>query len=217
MENVLNVESRASKHVIRPNQLRQKGFIPGVIYGKGIESVPIKVGKYDLMRSLDKFGQVFEVKIDGKKRRLVNLEKVQKDPLGKETLHVAFHELKRGEETAVSLPIQVVGESPGDKQGGVITQPLKEVEVTGMPQNMPEAIEVDISQLGLNESIQLKDIQPPQNMKFDENLLEETVVNCAPPSRSNLASTGGEASSEESSSTEEGDSNESNDSAEQES
>ena len=181
MYELLKVTTRDSKQTGRPNQMRRSGLIPGVIFGKGINSVSIKVTEKDLMKCLANCGQILEVELDNKVKHLVNLFEVQKDAFSKHILHVSFHKLEQGKKTTVSVPIVLIGTAAGVKDGGVVVQPMKEVELTALPQDIPEALEVDISGLTLEAPIHLNDVKPPKGTEFSKDDLEQIVASCSLP------------------------------------
>ncbi len=162
--------------------LRKKGYVPGVIYGKGLESLPIMVPGNKLHKFLESSGRVFEVQVGGDQTYLVNLDNIQWDHLGNQALHVAFHKLEAGKKTRVTLPIHYVGVSKGHKlEGGIIHQSYNEIEVEGLPKDMPDFIEVDISDLDINSSLHLSDIHPPQGCSWYGLEPEVVLVSCQPP------------------------------------
>lgn len=177
----LITENRSVEKSASVKALRKSGFVPGVIYGKETESLPIKVPANKLHKFLEGSGRVFEVEVAGGGTHLVNLDNIQWDHLGNHALHVAFHKLKAGQKTRVTLPIHWIGESKGHRlEGGVIHQAYNEIEIEGLPKDIPDSIEVDITELGINEAIHLSDLTPPKNCKWmeDESIV---LVSCQPP------------------------------------
>ncbi|MFW5887438.1 MAG: 50S ribosomal protein L25 [Bacteriovoracia bacterium] len=184
MYEVLNVLSREPKHVTKPHVMRENGFIPGVVYGGSRGSVPVKIHFQELFRLLQNTNtNLLELKLDGQKKILVNMEDVQRDPIGTKILHVTFHKLKRGQETTITLPFNFVGEAKGVEAGGVVLTQLNEFPVVGIPGDMPEDIEVDISNLDINENITLAQVKLSAKLRFDTDNLEQAIVTCSPPKK----------------------------------
>lgn len=176
----LQTEMRDSQRKVSLKSLRSQGIIPGVIYGKGMESLTIQVPMNKLNKFLHTAGRVFEVEVVGNKTYLVNLDDIQYDHLGNHPLHVALHKLEAGQKTRVTIPIHYLGDAKGHRlSGGVVHQAYHEIEVEGLPKDIPQYIEVDISELDLNSSIHLSDINCPAGIKFMEEG-EIVLVSCHP-------------------------------------
>lgn len=178
----LTTESRQLNRDHSTKILRKKGYVPGIIYGKGLESLPIMVPGSKLHKFLESSGRVFEVQVSKGQTFLVNLDNIQWDHMGNQALHVAFHKLEAGVKTRVTIPIHFVGESKGHKlEGGVIHQAYSEIEVEGLPKDMPEYIEIDISDLDVNSAIHLSEINPPQGCSWYGVDPEIVLISCQPP------------------------------------
>ncbi|OUR96852.1 hypothetical protein A9Q84_10975 [Halobacteriovorax marinus] len=160
--------------------LRKEGYVPGVVYGKGMESVNFKVQSNSVDKFLSHSGKVFEIDVAGKGKHLVSLDNVQWDSMGDHMLHISFHKISANEKTTVTLPIHFEGTCAGSKAGGIVQHVLNEVEVKGMPGDMPEFITVDISELDIHGHFALKDIQAPKGLEWAHDV-EANVVSCHPP------------------------------------
>lgn len=156
---------------------RKNGRIPAVFFGPQIESVPVYVDLTDFNRVFDANGKIFEIKVGGKKK-LVNTKTVQWDPQRKFIWHIDFYALKKGVETTVKVPVTIVGEAAGQKEGGNVQQRIKTLEVTGTPMNIPEEIEVDVSALNIGDNLHVSDLKLPKELKIetDEGITLATVV-----------------------------------------
>lgn len=180
MYDLLHVEMRDTEG-LKPFQLRKNGNIPGVVFGKGMDSVPVKFDTNEFRKILVHGVKVFEVEIEGQGKHLVNLESVQRDPVSHKVLHVNFHKLNKNQATTVLVPIRLVGDAPGMKEGGVMRQLLDEVNVVGLPHKIPEHIDVDVAGLNLNEHINVSDVKLAAGLSFSEADLEKGIVNCTVP------------------------------------
>ena len=104
----------------------------------------------------------------------------QYDPLKNQITHIDFLAINMTEERTVEVPVQLVGEAVGAKEGGVVEQPLFNLEVTATPDNIPEVIEVDITELNINDSYSVSDIKVSGDFTI-ENEPEDSIVTVVPP------------------------------------
>lgn len=167
---------------INNRDVRKKGMIPAVIFGKEANpSLAIQLPANKLHKFLASAGRVFELEVKGGETHLVNLDHLQWDALGNRVLHASFHKLKKGQKTRVSLQITLVGEAKGLKDGGVVAPVISEVEIEALPKDIPASLEVDISELGVDETLSLKDIKLPSALTLLETDLEKVIVSCQRP------------------------------------
>lgn len=179
MYQCLKVENRQHRDQAKPKALRKEGWIPGVIFGKEIKSVSMQVKETDLKKFLQGSGSVFEIEVGGTKH-LCNLDHLQKDALGQKYVHVSFHKLKANQKTTVNVPIHYVGDAPGVKAGGVLNLMYDSLDVKGLPKDIPEFIEVDLSTIEMNESFHLSSVTCPPGCEW--TIDEETnLVSCHAP------------------------------------
>ncbi|MCG3086679.1 50S ribosomal protein L25/general stress protein Ctc [Sporosarcina cyprini] len=162
-------------------KLRKDGFIPSVVYGYQIESMPIAVKERDLMSTLREVGRngVLKINVDGKDLNVV-LGDYQEDALKGEIYHADFLAINMTEELEVNVTVHLVGESPGEKEGGVLQQPIREVTIKVKPSDIPESFDVDISNLQIGESITVKEIRESSNFELLNDDEEALVVISAP-------------------------------------
>ncbi len=140
--------------------LRKLNYIPGIIYGPGEKDVPISVKKnefYKIYRKTIGEMALFELDVDGEKFLTVIKER-QIHPVTREVLHIDFLHLHQGVPITVSVPIKFLGESKGVKQGGILEVHHRALDITCLPKDIPEDIEVDVSDLGIGRSIRLSDL-----------------------------------------------------------
>jgi large subunit ribosomal protein L25 len=160
--------------------LRKEGYVPGVVYGKGMESVNFQVNSLSMKKFLSHSGKVFEVEVAGSGKHLVSLDNIQWDHMGDKMMHVAFHKIAANEKTTVTLPIHFEGTAVGTKSGGIVQHVMNEVEVKGLPKDMPEYITVDVSEIDIHGHLCLKDIPAPKGLEWAHDV-EANVVSCHPP------------------------------------
>jgi large subunit ribosomal protein L25 len=182
MERTLKVEVRdgTGKGVAR--KIRATGLVPGVVYGRGADPVLISVEARELFHTLHTdagMNVLVELRVDGDKVLAMPRE-VQRDFIRGEFKHVDFIRIARDEKIAVEVPIQIVGESHGVKEGGVIEHHLWNLHVEAFPQDVPTSIEADISELGLNVSLKVSQLTLASTLTVLTDP-EETVVSVVPP------------------------------------
>lgn len=161
---------------------RAEGRVPGVIYGKGLETRSIEFQR----KALEKFlatarrGTVI-VKMtvqdgaDGKESYAV-LKEVQTHPLTDRITHVDFYEVALGRKFRVEVPLRVKGKAPGIEMGGVLDVVTRSLEVECTPDQVPEFLELDVSSLGIGQSLHLADIRFPEGVVPTEKDLRITLA-----------------------------------------
>jgi len=164
-------------------KLRAAHLIPGVIYGHNREPLALSMNGRDLDRLLDRIAAettVVELTIDGTMSRTL-IREIQRHPFKREVLHIDFLELVAGEKVAVDLPIVLVGTPAGVRDsGGILDQILREISIEVDPAHMPTHIEVDVSQLGINDSLHVSDLKVPEGIEVLVDA-EATVCVVSPP------------------------------------
>lgn len=182
MEVQLKAERRegAGKGVAR--KLRATGRVPAVLYGPALDPVSLSVEAKHLWHALhtDAGANVLiNLAVDGDEFLTMPRE-VQRDILRGTLLHVDFLQIRKDVAIQVDVPIHLVGESKGVKEGGVVEHHLWELRVECLPTDVPESIEADISALEIGDSLQVSVLKVPQ----DVTVLtpeEETIVSVVPP------------------------------------
>jgi large subunit ribosomal protein L25 len=130
--------------------LRRQGITPAHLYGHGVKSVALQCETEALEDMLAQAGttRMLRLTVDGKQARSVFIREVQKDPLGKELLHVDFYQVRLTEKMAVEVPIVLVGEAPALKtKGRMLQHGLTNLHIEALPDKIPPQIEVDIGGL----------------------------------------------------------------------
>ena len=143
-------------------QLRKAGYIPANVFGSKTKSKALTLDKNEFLKVYQQTGEtsLISLQIEGEKSlRKVLISSLHLHPVTSEILHVDLHQVDLKSKTTAFVPIEVVGESPAVKAGGVVVTLLKEVEVEALPTDLPEKIEVDISSLTeIGSSILIKDL-----------------------------------------------------------
>lgn len=153
--------------------LRDKGFIPAVIYADGKDALSLKLSHRQLVQLVHQHrieGVIINLNIkDDKKHksRPCLIKEIQHDPVHGEIVHVDFNQISLTKEIKVNVPIVAKGEPVGVKlEGGSLEHALWEIEVECLPVNIPKDIEIDVSLLKLGESIHVRDITVPTGVKI---------------------------------------------------
>jgi len=157
-------------------ELRNKGFIPGIIYGNGQEGIKISFNARNYTREYKKtIGEVafFDINVDGKTYKTFIKEK-QIHPLTREIVHIDFLELHKGRSLTIEVPINFIGEALGIKEGGVLEIIQRTVQVTCLPKDIPDEIRVDISKLNIGDSIHFRDIDVSKDI--ETNFSDDTTI-----------------------------------------
>ena len=152
---VLNRTELRSKSV---RALRKKGFIPGVLYYAGEENVNISIEKSVLFHAMQSGQRIFEVDQEGDSQYTM-IKQLQYHPVTDEVIHIDLMRVRRSEKITISVPLVLIGESIGVKEGGVLSQSLNQVEISCFPTDVPEQIELNIEELELNSAKNVGDLE----------------------------------------------------------
>jgi large subunit ribosomal protein L25 len=170
-----------SRHVRR---LRKQGFVPGVLYGKG-HSRAILVGARDLRAALtgpSGLHAIVDVVIEGQRTpHHAVLKEYQQSSIKGTITHVDFHEVRLDQPIHASIAVQFVGESPGVKQGGVLQQVTRELNIEALPTEIPEHIEVSLEALEVGGAIRLEDVPAIEGVTFLDDPHETVLASCTIP------------------------------------
>jgi large subunit ribosomal protein L25 len=160
-------------------RLRRDGFVPGVLYGRGKKPHAFAVPERELRAALTTSAglhAILDVVLDGQKTAHPSvLKEYQQDPLRGKITHVDFHEVRLDQPIQATVVVQLVGESPGAKEGGVLTQVTRELNVEALPGSIPEHLDADVSSLGIGDALRLADLQAPEGVTLLDDP-EETVL-----------------------------------------
>jgi large subunit ribosomal protein L25 len=165
-------------------RLRQKGQIPAVLYGPGTDSVLLSVNISDIDRILKKgrIGQVLlnlVIPNNGETtNKTVMVKELQLHPVSRNYLHMDFYEVAMDRKIMVNVPVVTTGKAKGVEIGGILQIIRRELEVQCLPLNVPDSIEIDITDLDIGDSIHVGDISRQNDVEFldDENFTVVTIV-----------------------------------------
>jgi large subunit ribosomal protein L25 len=182
MEATLEAVKRDGRGKNEANRLRTSGKIPAVVYGtrkegKAPQGVAVSVDPKAVLKILHSdsgANTLINLKLAGSESRVM-VKEYQLDPITHALLHADFYQLAMDKAITVTVPIQLKGEPKGVKlQGGIVDFVSREIEIECLPTDIPENIEVDISELTLNEAIRVRDLT--QNPKWTAITEPETMI-----------------------------------------
>ena len=161
----LNVSVREGKGTSFARKLRLENKVPAVLYHSGLEGTSLSIEKNELYKAL-KTGQfIFEINI-GDKDQFVLLKEVQYHPVTDEIIHVDFQQVKEDQKISLEVPLRTEGEASGVKLGGILVQLVNVVTINCKPSNVPEALTVDVTELEMNSTLLVKDIELPDDVEM---------------------------------------------------
>src|SRR5689334_16330814 len=162
--------SRANK------RLRDRGLVPGVIYGHKEAVVPVTLNKKELVGHLNHGAHVFDLAVDGKSEKVL-VKEVQYDHLGAEPIHIDFARVSLDEKVEVTVPLELKGEPKGEEEGGVLQQIVAELEVECLVTDIPDVIRHNVSEMKLDDVLHIKDLKFPAGVvsKQDPDLIVAMV------------------------------------------
>jgi large subunit ribosomal protein L25 len=164
----LVVQNRAILGSAESRRLRRQGLIPGVLYGQE-RPVAISVAERDLRHALTGVGgtnAVLDVVVDGGKAHASVLKEYQQHPVRGTITHVDLQEVRLDQPIHATVPLHLVGEAAGTKEGGVLTQVVTELNVEALPMEVPASVDFDISALHIGDSAHLSQVALPAGVKL---------------------------------------------------
>jgi large subunit ribosomal protein L25 len=152
----------------RLNEMRREGWLPSVIYGRGTENQNLKVNAKIFSEMLAKSSSeniLVNLDIEGAGTRLAFLQAIHHDPLSGKPLHLDFLSIDENTPITAHIPAHLVGESIGVKAGGLIEQYLHTVEITCLPNDLPEVLEFDVTHLAEGDSLHVSEVTFPSGVR----------------------------------------------------
>jgi large subunit ribosomal protein L25 len=165
-------------------RLRQAGQIPAVLYGPGTESVllSVNISDIDMVLKKGRIGQVLlnlVIPNNGEtSTKTVMVKELQLHPVSRDFLHIDFYEVSMDRKIMVNIPVTTTGKSKGVEIGGILQIIRRELEVQCLPLNVPESIEIDITNLDIGDSVHVGDISRQSEFEFldDEHFTVVTII-----------------------------------------
>lgn len=154
----LSVIDRTKFGTKESNQIRKKDLIPAVLYYSGEKNSHISIDKSVFFHAMQSSQRVYEIE-QGKEKQFVMIKEIQYHPVTDEIIHVDLMRVRRSEKMTILVPLVLVGSSIGIKEGGILSQSINQVEISCLPTNVPENIEIDIDNVELGQSLSVGDIK----------------------------------------------------------
>lgn len=177
------VETRGTTGKGAARQLRQKGLVPGIVYGGGRGATPISfdVAKFERLLATSHSGVNTLIDLTGDAAvsgRTVIAKELQREPVRGRITHVDFYEVDLTTKIEVEVPIHLTGTPVGVVNGGVLDQQLRELELMCLPNAIPDSIEVDVSAMDLGSTLHVADLKIPEgvDVKSESDLTVATVL-----------------------------------------
>jgi large subunit ribosomal protein L25 len=181
--NILSVQPREPAGSRAARRLRRTGKVLGVVYGGGAEPVAFQVDSRDLRLALAHAGAVLDLNIDGGATSPVVLKELVRHPVTGETVHIDLLRVRLDQAIHATVVVELVGseDAPGVKEGGVLEQVTREVAIEALPNDIPDAIQHDVSQMQIGDTVTLDAIAAPAAVKLLDD--SETVIATLTPPR----------------------------------
>ena len=158
-----NMGTRASQG------LREKGFVPGIVYGHGEDNVPVSMAAHDIQLAIGHGEQLIEADVDGTKQNFL-IKDVQYDYLGQQIIHVDLRRVRLDERVEVTVPIVLRGTPIGvSQEDGVLTQHLPEIAVECLVTAIPDELRVLVSELHVDDVVRVGDLDLPDGVQAMED------------------------------------------------
>jgi len=161
----LNVDIRKEHGTSAARRTRLQNKVPAVVYHSGIEATPLSVDKISLNKALRTGQMIFEVNVEDK-NQFVLVKEIQYHPVTDEIIHIDFQKVKEDEKISLEVAIRSTGDAQGVKLGGLLVQMLNSVTVKCRPAEIPEFLEIDVTDMEMNTNLFVKDITLPSDVEM---------------------------------------------------
>ena len=173
-EFTLEVTKRDSVSKNEIKQMRKEGKVPGIYYSHDSKnSIPFYIERQVLRQAYKSGARIFNINV-GSKKRTVIFKSVDYHPVTDQVLHVDLYGVKMDQAVTISVELKLTGSAKGVVEGGILVQGLNELEIDCLPMDIPEFLEVDISNLNLGDSLRVADLQLDE--KFAIKSSEEQII-----------------------------------------
>lgn len=169
-------------------RMRKEGLVPGVLYGRSAPHA-IAVPERELRRALTTQGglnAILDVVLEGQKTTHPSvLKQYQQDPIKGKVTHIDLQEVRLDQPISATVPVHLVGgeEAPGIKEGGVLSQVARDVNVEALPMEIPEHLDLDVSGMQMNDTLRLSDLRAPEGVTLLDDPDETVLATVTMPTR----------------------------------
>jgi large subunit ribosomal protein L25 len=180
----LDVHAREAAHSRETRRLRRSGQVPGVLYGGSEEPVAFAVNERTLRHALAAKGAVLELTVDGGAGTPAVLKDAQRHPVRGELMHVDLLRVDLNVAIQATVAVHLIGDesAPGIVEGGILEHVTRELSIEALPNEIPEFIEVDVSKMEMNATIQLSEITAPKGITLLDDPEATVLASITPPS-----------------------------------
>ncbi|MGO4890191.1 50S ribosomal protein L25/general stress protein Ctc [Anaerobacillus sp. MEB173] len=181
MATVLKAEQRSSLRKSETKGLRLRGQVPAIVYGSKMESKPVSIDGIEFLKTIRENGRnaIISLDVAGDTSHQVIVNDMQLDSLKGDIIHADFFEVDMQSEMDADVPVHLVGEPIGASDGGIVQHTVHQLSVRALPADIPEAIEINIENLAIGDSIQVRDL-PKAGQYEVNNEPEEVIVSILP-------------------------------------
>jgi large subunit ribosomal protein L25 len=180
MSDTLEVTARKATGTRESRRLRRQGLVPAILYGHGEKCVGL-AAKREAVQAVIRHGSRI-VELKGAVKESALIRELQWDTYGVEPIHLDLLRVSKSDRIKVKVPIDMKGEAPGHRAGGVVTLLLHEIEIECTPDTIPEKIHVQVGKLELGGFIKVHDLELPKGARVVAEG-DETVISCTLPSK----------------------------------
>lgn len=195
MSTVLQAKERKVFRHSALTSIRKEGNVPAVVYSAKLGSKPIYLNEIELLKTIKDVGRngVISLDVDGSTQNVIVTD-YQTDPLKNGFVHVDFLAVDMSKELTTNVTVVLTGDAAGVKDGGVMQQSLHEVSITATPANIPQSVDIDVTNLQVAETITIADIKG--SSQFTINHEDDEVIASILPPRQEAEINSGEKQSE---------------------
>jgi large subunit ribosomal protein L25 len=183
----LQVHDRERTGSRESRRLRREGLIPGVLYGRGKAPHAICVPERELRRALTGPAgthAILDVTLDGQKSAHASiLKEAQQDPVRGRLLHIDLQEVRLDQPIQAQVVVELVGESQGVTEGGVLSQVVREINVEALPLEVPDHLELDVTGMAIGDTLRLADLPPREGVAYLDDPEETVLATVTMPTR----------------------------------
>lgn len=174
----LAAELRTERGKSAARRLRAANIIPAIVYGQQ-EAVALQIGQRELDKALVSGANLIDLQVDGQKKTVV-VKEVQNHPVKGSPIHIDFLEVRMDRPIDTTTTLRIIGESERESDGGLVNVVLRELSISALPLSIPDRIDVDVSSLGIGDSIHVSDLDVAEDVTVLSSP-DELIVSIALP------------------------------------
>jgi large subunit ribosomal protein L25 len=179
----LTVARRETSGSRAVRRLRREGFVPGIVYGGGDEPLSFQVESRKLRNALQHAGAVLDLSVDGAQATPVVLKELSRHPVSGATMHIDLLRVRLDRKIQSTVVLELIGTeaAPGAREGGVLEHVMRELTIEALPNDIPDSIQHDVSEMQIGDTVTLESVKAPAGVQLLDDL--ETVVATLTPPR----------------------------------